>query len=153
MVDFVKEFKKAYNGDAWHGNNISKVISSVKATQAFQHPIPNAHSIAELVIHLTGWTEEVVSRFKGKLPSDPVRGDWPLPSGFSTENWDTIVNEFNLANEAVLEVTGAIDTANWDVLLPGKESSLKQSNHFELLNGLIQHHAYHAGQIALLTKF
>ena len=78
MIDFANELRKGYNGDAWHGNSLSAIISSVNKDQIFKRPIPNAHTIAELVLHLTSWTEEVFSRLEGNLAKEPEKGDWPM---------------------------------------------------------------------------
>ncbi|SHG84933.1 DinB family protein [Pedobacter caeni] len=153
MIDFAKELRKAYDGDAWHGNNISTVVASVKVAQAFTHPIPDAHSIAELVLHLSSWTEEVISRLSGNLPKEPLKGDWPVPAHQTDEYWEVIVNDFDRINEDLLALVNQFSEEQWSAELFTGPMPTRTLSHFELLNGLIQHHAYHAGQIALLSKF
>ncbi|MES2830273.1 MAG: DinB family protein [Bacteroidota bacterium] len=151
MIDYVAELRKAYNGNAWHGNNASHIISEVVAHQYFAHPIPNAHSIAEIVLHLTSWTDEVASRLTGNLPADPIAGDWPFPKEETSAEWNNIVSDFHLANERLINLIIFFSVDDWNLSVKGSSSeSIKYS---ELLNGLLQHHAYHAGQISLLSKF
>ena len=71
MINLVEELKKAYNGYAWHGNNTLSLLVTADVQKVFNHPIPNAHSIAELVLHLTAWTEEVNERIKGHWQKSP----------------------------------------------------------------------------------
>jgi len=153
MIDFANELRKAYSGDAWHGNNISTVIAAVKVGQAFAHPIPGAHSIAELVLHLSSWTEEVISRLSGNLPKEPLKGDWPIPLYKTEAQWKVILTDFNQINEDLLILVAQFSEEQWSAKLFTGPMPITALSHFELLNGLIQHHAYHGGQIALLSKF
>ena len=150
MIDYVNELRKAYNGDAWHGNNISALIAMADVDQVFKHPISDAHSISEIVLHLTSWTQEVASRLMGENSREPINGDWPLPKAETYAEWDFIVSDFNLENEKLISLIIGFSKENW--LQQVKRDSDGDHNYAELLNGLIQHHAYHAGQIALLLK-
>lgn len=151
MIDFANELRKAYNSDAWHGNNISTVISSVKDGQAFKRPVPNAHTIAELVLHMTAWTEEVISRLMGNETKEPESGDWPEVKEETATSWDVILRDFHIANEKLINLTMMMDNEQWQENV--NHASGARLTKWELLNGLIQHHAYHGGQIALLLKF
>lgn len=151
MIDFSNELRKAYIGDAWHGNNVSHIISSVKDNQAFSRPIADAHSIAEIVLHLTSWTEEVSSRLMGKISAEPAKGDWPNPIEETTTAWDAIVSDFHIENEKLINLSMSFMADDWAKHV--QTPSGRGLSYFELFNGLIQHHAYHAGQISLLLKF
>lgn len=155
MINLADELSKAYNGDAWHGNNVLSLISGADPTKVFTHPIPNAHSIAELVLHLTAWTEEATERLSGQSAKEPKRGDWPSPVEQSENAWEFMVNDFKRANENLLMVVANLDGDSWSKeIVDERDPSLGTGvDHAQLLNGLIQHHAYHAGQIALLLKF
>ncbi|RYD72929.1 MAG: hypothetical protein EOP55_17975, partial [Sphingobacteriales bacterium] len=79
MFNISNEIKKSFNGDAWHGNHVMQTLNNVKPENAFTHFIPDAHSIAEIALHLTAWTEEVTSRLLGNAAAEPQIGDWPQP--------------------------------------------------------------------------
>ena len=155
MLDLVDELKKAYNGDAWHGNHTLSLLVSADPQKVFTHPIPNAHSIAELVLHLTAWTEEVIERINGTPAKEPIRGDWPKPVETSAAEWDLMVNDFKKANDKLIELIGNLNVSNWATEIVDERNRELGSgvNNAQLVNGLIQHHAYHSGQIALLSKF
>jgi uncharacterized damage-inducible protein DinB len=153
MINLIDELKKAYNGDAWHGNNVLNLLLKTNPQKAFTHPIPNSHSIAELVLHLTAWTEEVTSRLEGTQPKEPLRGDWPEPIEKSEAEWSLIIKDFQKANEKLLDLIQKFpqENAYWN-----DQSNLgidTKVNKAQLINGFIQHHAYHSGQIALLQNF
>jgi len=150
MIDLANELKKAYSGDAWHGNNLSSIISSVRDYQVFKRPVPG-HTIAELVFHLTAWTDEVISRLMENVAGEPEIGDWPIVTEDSTVAWGTILRGFHLANEKLINFVLMMTK---DQLEQGVNStSGEKSTNYELIIGLIQHHAYHGGQISLLLKF
>ena len=154
MINLVDELQKAYNGDAWHGNNTLSLLSAVNPNKAFTHPIPNAHSIAEIVLHLIAWTEEVLDRLNGLQAKEPSRGDWPFPKEKTEVDWKVILEEFKSINQKLLEFVNNYNASNWlnDIKDQRNRALGTGVNNAQLLNGLIQHHAYHAGQIALLTK-
>lgn len=151
MIDFANELRKGYNGDAWHGNSVSAILALVNKDQIFNRPIPNVHSIAEIVLHLTSWTEEVFSRLEGNIAKEPENGGWPKAKEETMQEWNAIVSEFRLANEKLLYLAMEISEDQWDSAV--RQETGTKLNYFELLNGLVQHHAYHAGQISLLLKF
>ncbi|RZK60066.1 MAG: DinB family protein [Pedobacter sp.] len=155
MINLVDELQKAYNGDAWHGSNTLSLLEIANAEKVFTHPIPNAHSIAELVLHLISWTEEVLDRINGETAKEPTRGDWPMPTEMSETGWDEILNQFRSANQKLIKALDKFESLSWsnevkDERIPSLGSGV---NNAKLINGLIQHHAYHSGQIALLLKF
>jgi len=151
MIDIANELKKAYSGDAWHGNNLSSIISSVKDGQVFKRPIPSAHTIAELVLHLTAWTDEVISRLIGNEVKEPESGDWPEITEESAAAWETILRGFHVANEKLINFTLMMTEDQWREKV--NYPSGGRITNYELVNGLIQHHVYHGGQISLLLKF
>ncbi|TKC04792.1 DinB family protein [Pedobacter polaris] len=155
MIDLVDELKKAYTGDAWHGNNTLSLLLTANPAKVFTHPIPNAHSIAELVLHLTAWTEEVVDRISGQGAKEPAKGDWPETKEMSESQWQSILEEFKTANDKLIELVNIFQPSQWsnDVKDERDRELGAGVNNAQLINGLIQHHAYHSGQIALLLKF
>jgi hypothetical protein len=54
------QLKRAYEGGAWHGPSVREALVGVTAQQAHARPLPNAHSIWELVHHIAVW--EIVGR-------------------------------------------------------------------------------------------
>jgi uncharacterized damage-inducible protein DinB len=59
------QIHRAFEGDAWHGDSILELLKDVNAATAAARPIPNAHSIWELVLHITAWDDAVRRRAGG----------------------------------------------------------------------------------------
>ncbi|RDC54857.1 hypothetical protein DU508_18730 [Pedobacter chinensis] len=155
MLNITNEIRKAFNGDAWHGNHAMQILNNVKPENAFEHFIPNAHSIAEIALHLTAWTEEVTSRLMGEPAAEPAMGDWPVPEKKTPQAWEKIIFDFKVANDELIRHCETIKDNEWNNEVMDERNPALGSGvtNAELLNGLAQHHAYHSGQIALLSKF
>jgi uncharacterized damage-inducible protein DinB len=153
--DIITELRKAFNGDAWHGGNLMQQLNLVEPADAFIHFIPNAHSIAELVLHITAWTDEVNSRLLGATAKEPAAGDWPTPQAETIKEWEKIVFDCKTSNEELIRVCDGLSMLDWESEVNDerdRELGTGVTN-LALVNGLIQHHAYHSGQIGLLLKF
>ncbi|WP_412467399.1 DinB family protein [Pedobacter sp. KLB.chiD] len=155
MFSITNEIKKAFNGDAWHGNHVMQTLNNVNPESAFSHFVPGAHSIAEIALHLTAWTEEVSSRLIGKPATEPERGDWPATEERTSRAWERIIFDFKTANEELIRVCESLKDSQWNEEVKDERNPALGTGvtNAELLSGLIQHHAYHSGQIALLSKF
>jgi uncharacterized damage-inducible protein DinB len=145
-----EQIRLAHDGEAWHGSGLEQILVDVSAVQAASKPVPNAHSIWELVLHLTGWTREVARRLEGAPAGAPPEGDWPPVGVVSPSNW----NAARLAlAEAHRELVRAVTRAPVERLasrVNGKGEGAE--TYAEMLHGLTQHDAYHGGQISLLKK-
>ena len=73
----VDELQREYGGDAWYGSSLRDILKDVTAAQAAARPVLHAHSIWELVLHVTAWKREVAARIQGRPAGEPAEGDWP----------------------------------------------------------------------------
>jgi hypothetical protein len=56
-----EDLRRVYDGAPWHGSSITEVLKGVDADVAARRSIPRAHTIWEIVLHMTAWTREVAS--------------------------------------------------------------------------------------------
>jgi hypothetical protein len=155
-MNIYQQFHHGFQGEPWHGKSAMAIIDASDPAKVFTHWIPNAHSIAELVIHLTGWTEEALSRLDGKEAGDPRRGDWPPVVQKSAGAWQHIKEEFRNAHRQLMERIANLDEDAWEFKTIDHREGLDEGaadTYAELINGIVQHLAYHSGQISLLQKF
>jgi hypothetical protein len=83
----VDQFQRAHDGDTWHGSPLTKNLEGITAEQAAKRPPNGAHSIWELVLHATGWRNEVARRATGQPSGEPPEGDWPEVGDHSPARW------------------------------------------------------------------
>ncbi|HEV7838068.1 MAG TPA: hypothetical protein VGO75_08390, partial [Gemmatimonadaceae bacterium] len=56
LVALRQDLHNVYEGAPWHGSSITQVLEGIDAKVAASRPIPHAHTIWEIVLHMTGWT-------------------------------------------------------------------------------------------------
>ena len=148
------QLERAYCGDAWHGPSVRSVLNGVDAETAVGRPEPSAHSICEIVLHLTAWTQEVTRRLRDGVARTPEAGDWPSRMVTSESDWQAVVAALDDANAELITVIRTMDDDRLsDVVGEAREAALGTGvTRYVMLHGLVQHHVYHAGQISLLKR-
>lgn len=153
-INLKNELQKAFEDEPWHGPSLITVLNEVSADVVNRKP-GNAHSIAEIVYHLSGWTEECTSRLNGFEPQQPKRGDWPESLVVDEEGWKALKEELILAHKKFHDKISSMGDAEWQNLIGSlnNDSSVGANiTSAETVSGIIQHYAYHAGQIILLVR-
>lgn len=149
------ELEKILSGDAWYGPPVYEGIDKISFEIAYERPANGAHTIAEIVLHMLGWTMEVIRRMQGGKAGMPQGGDWPDPGAPDEERWKVMINDLKLANVNLIGLIQKFPEEKWeeptndDRNEPGLGAGV---NYDQLINGLIQHHVYHAGQIGILNR-
>ncbi len=146
--------QRSISGDPWHGPSLDVLLADVTPEQAFAHPVPGAHSIVELVLHVTAWTLEVGSRLRGGPPALPAIGDWPEPRQCSDARWESALGDLHAAHSDIVRLVRTFDPLRFSELVgPARDRVLGAGvSHGTMLLGLAQHAAYHGGQVAILKR-
>ncbi|MGZ3764771.1 MAG: DinB family protein [Mucilaginibacter sp.] len=149
-----QELEKVLSGDPWYGDPVYKIIEQVSFEAAFEKSPGAAHTIAEIVLHMLAWTEEVLDRMNGLTSSIPTSGDWPPTGNPDEQKWQNYVNDLKLVNVNLLGVIRDFPEERWGEPTSDQLDLDEGSgwSYEENINGLIQHHIYHAGQIAILNR-
>lgn len=141
-------------GQAWYGTPIYTILETVSFEAAYEKPERASHSIAEIVMHLLAWTEEAISRMQAKPAGQPYRGDWPDTGRPDEQKWLQLIAGFKLANVELTQLISAFADESWTEQVNDSRNNYTgyAATYEALINGIIQHHVYHAGQISLLNK-
>ena len=134
-------------GDAWHGSCVEAVLSDITQEQAAAKPIPDAHSIWTLVLHISAWVDTVRRRVEGENVELSDDEDWPRVRDISPAAWDAVRRELVQAHDRLAQAVAQLDDDRLDDHAIGDQPDL-----YIQINGVIEHTLYHAGQIALLKK-
>ena len=137
------QLHRAYEGPA------REVLAGVTSQTAAQRPIPGAHTIWELVLHLTVWMSVPTRRIAGaEIPTLPPDQDWPAAPEPSESGWQQALDRLAEAHcNLESEVRKLTDDRLREKVLGEVPYSI-----YTMLHGVVQHNLYHAGQIALLKK-
>jgi uncharacterized damage-inducible protein DinB len=142
------QLERALNGDAWHGPSWREALEGVGLQAALQRPIPNAHGIGEIVLHVTTWQDVARRRLAGETPPQPTdEQDWPRASFASEAEWRAATERLFETGRALAETIARFPEAR---LL--EERGNQTGTWYALMIGILQHDLYHAGQVGLLKK-
>ncbi len=141
------QLRRAIHGEAWHGPAILEILDGVNAQAAAAHPVPNAHSIWELLNHVTAWTRAIMRRMDGRAVELDGDANFPPVANSSEQAWQRAVSDFRAAQDELLSKLASVTPDQLRATVPGR-----QYNFLFMFDGLVQHHLYHAGQMALLKK-
>lgn len=141
------QIQRAVQGDAWHGPAWHDVLEGVGREAALKKPLPGAHSIAELVLHVTNWHDVVRRRLAGEIPNVTDEQDWPKAAFATEEEWQSAVVKLRESGVALRDAVAVFPPER----LAEKRSNVDQT-WYMLLAGILQHDIYHAGQAGMLKK-
>jgi uncharacterized damage-inducible protein DinB len=139
------QLHRAYRGPAWHGPSLKAILMEVTADRAAIRPASGAHSIWEIVLHITAWLRmgrERLTASEARVVSDEE--DWPEPDRSWTETLAALEREERALEEAILRFP--------DERLQERAPAAEPQTFYVLLHGVVQHTLYHAGQIIVLNK-
>lgn len=144
------ELRRAFYGEAWHGDSLFEILAGITGAQAAARPVPNAHSIWELVLHNSAWDGAALRRMTGVATALTGDANFPPVAETSEAAWKQALEKVRRVHDELIEAVSNFPEARLAEQVPGKEGA--HYNFAYMLHGLAQHAAYHAGQIALLRK-
>jgi uncharacterized damage-inducible protein DinB len=145
------QLERSFRGGAWHGPAVAETLAGVEESTAAARPILGAHSIWEIVRHMTVWNDVPRRRLDGEglqsLPGLPAERDWPPVRDVSAGAWQAALTALENVHAALHARILALADAQLDDPVTGSDPTVRG-----MLFGVLQHNAYHAGQITLLRK-
>jgi uncharacterized damage-inducible protein DinB len=143
LQQYKEDFQRVYDGNPWLGKSIQKSLHGIDAEHAFHRPIPNGHTIVELLRHMISWRQVLIEKLKRSGKPQP-----PQKTTFQTEKfgknqseiWDNLQTEFEKQHGEIQDLLGNL------IQKPRKPLPMR------VIHGVIQHDIYHLGQIVLLKK-
>ena len=142
------QLEKAFHGGAWHGPSWKEALEGVGRREAVHRPISEAHSIAEILLHVATWNDVVRRRLAGESPAQPTdEEDWPSATFPNDEAWSQAVARFSETGRALKQTVEKFPEEKLHAKRPGLDGTW-----YDLMIGQLQHALYHAGQVSLLRK-
>jgi uncharacterized damage-inducible protein DinB len=148
LAGIIDDLERGFNGDAWHGPPLCKGLDGVMAEMASARPIPVGHSIWEIVAHLSAWDDVIGRRIsESRAIEAPDSGDFPPVAEKGAAAWSDALSELHHQHARLIEIVTGSDEAGLRERVVGNDYSVAH-----MLPGVMQHMAYHAGQIAPIRK-
>ena len=144
------QLRRAFDGEAWHGDSLFEILQGVTAAQAAARPIKSAHTIWELVLHIAAWDDAVLRRLGGVAVTLSDTENFPTVADTSETAWQNTLAKVRSAHEKLVGAVASLSDSQFHDVVPGKEGA--HYTFYYMLHGVVQHELYHAGQIGLLKK-
>jgi uncharacterized damage-inducible protein DinB len=142
------QLRRAHQGEAWHGPSLEETLAGVSAGQAAARPLAKAHTMWEIVQHISVWENVIRRRLSGEVVVDlSPEQDWPAISDSSEAAWKRTREDLERGLEELQQVIARLDDRRLSEPVPGLGYNV-----YFMLHGAVQHALYHAGQIALLKR-
>lgn len=141
------QLRRAFNGSAWHGPALLELLQDVDAVQAAAKPLRKVHSIWELTLHITAWDRAVRRRLSGEKLQLTGLQDFPRVLKPTKAAWRQAVRKCARTHDALVKTVAGLPEPRLRDRVPGKRYDFAF-----MLEGVVQHELYHAGQIAILKK-
>ena len=155
LVEYIiNQLEENQQGKVWIGPNYEKHLSGINEENAFIRPLPDLHSVAEIISHLNTWQQETILKIntgKGSL-TDDAEANWYSNEKLKAKTWAVVLNEYRTSLAEVI------------ALLKTKEDSFLLEQYYDtdfkghypysfVINGMLHHNLYHLGQIGIIVKY
>jgi uncharacterized damage-inducible protein DinB len=141
------QLRRAFDGSAWHGPALLELLEDVDAATAAARPLPDVHSIWELVLHVAVWDDAALRRLDGKKWQPTGLANFPPVNRATEAGWRKAVAVTKRTHDRLVKTVAALPDSRLGDRVPGKRYDF-----YHMLHGVAQHELYHAGQIAILKK-
>lgn len=134
-------------GSPYYGPSTLETLKNINAGMAAKKPAWSAHSIWELVSHITAEMQYALAILEDNAgPWVEGQTTWPVQEDFSEVAWQLSLQGLKDANQNLVR---AIKQQDDDIL--DKNPIRVRSPYYLMLHGTLQHAIFHTGQISLLT--
>jgi uncharacterized damage-inducible protein DinB len=142
-----EQFRRVFDGSAWHGPALLELLEDVAAATAAAKPLPNVHSIWELVLHIAAWDNATLRLLAGEKCQPEGEENFPTPPKPTEAAWRRAIAQMKRTHNTLVKTVAKLPDSRLRDRVPGKKYDFRF-----MLHGVVQHELYHAGQIAVLKK-
>lgn len=149
LENTIGQLKDVQNGITWYDDNIENKIKQISENQAFIRPIPEIHSVAEIISHIWVWRIDTLKKLKGIESNLTLESpeNWKGNEELKTLGWNKLKMDLSNSQKELAE------------FLMDKDDEYLENNKYEgkytlkyMIEGIIHHDLYHLGQIGITIK-
>jgi len=144
----VKLFEDLFEGSPWIDVTIMGTLKGINSKNAFKKLSANQNSIWEIVNHLINWRLNVLQRVQGKVITTPHNNYFESITDSSTSAWERTLKELQNSQTQWVKFLKDLKQVTFSKVYLNNKMT-----YYEHIHGIIQHDAYHLGQITLLAKY
>lgn len=149
VESIIQKIERTLYGEPWYGKAIVTILEEVDSHHAHLQKGGSSHTMLDILYHMITWAEFTLKRLQRDDTYDLKKAeemDWRKIDG-KIHTWKKGLAAYKNFHKEIITALQKVD----DSFLVDMVDYRKYNFRF-LLNGLIEHNIYHAGQIALLNK-
>ncbi len=143
----IRLFEDLYDGNCWLDITLHETLSNISAEQAAKKISPQWNSIWQITNHLISWRQNVLLRVMGKIIETPPDNYISPVNDTSEAAWANTLQHLKDTQHQWISFLESFIEVEFERIYPPNGHT-----YFEHIHGIIQHDAYHLGQIVLLAK-
>lgn len=140
-----KVISDQYDGDPWLDVTIKDILKDISATDA-DKKISDLNSIWQIVNHMIEWREVLWKKLNGEKVIVTENNFIEEIEDPSEEEWKLTLRRFDRSQKNIINFLSGLKDFDNDKVFPNGHTAN------EHLQAIIQHDAYHLGQIVVLKK-
>ena len=140
-------FSDIYDGDPWIDVTLTGTLEKISPESAAKRIIPHCNTVWEIVNHIISWRENVLQRVQGKVMITPDNNYFTAIADQSSIAWEKTLQALKNSQLQWIAFLEKLKEEDLEKIYPGNDSA-----YYKHIYGIIQHDAYHLGQIILLIK-
>lgn len=152
----IKRLETVNSGEPWFGRSVYSLLEEVNGRKVYINPTNQAggpdsseHSLIEIFYHMITWSDFTLKRIEKDKINDLAAAeklDWRIIDP-KNHNWKKGLAEFKTTHKKIIALLKKEDDDFLNQIV-----DYRKYNFRFLINGMIEHNIYHAGQIVYLNK-
>jgi uncharacterized damage-inducible protein DinB len=143
----IKLFDGLYQGHPWLDVTFMDTLKNMTAQQAAKKIHPGCNSVWEVLNHLISWRLAILERIEGHDVKSPENNFFSPVTDQSVSAWNKTLINLEDSQKKWVNYLREFSTDRFDQI-----PDTRPFTRYELIHGILQHDAYHLGQIKILSK-
>ena len=143
----IKMFDDLYQGHPWLDVTFMDTLKNMPAEQAAKKLHPGWNSVWEVLNHLISWRLAILERIEGHEVKSPENNFFSPVTDQSDSAWNKTLKNLEDSQNKWVNYLRDFSTDRFDQVPDSRPFT-----RYELIHGILQHDAYHLGQIRILSK-
>lgn len=143
LANIIALLENTFEGKPWHGPSVIDVLKEIDPSSTSVKS-GKAHTIAQLVSHMTVWRTFVAARLEGEKFKITEEMNFP-----ENPDWNQSVADLKTSQQKLLKALHAFPENKLHELV---FSAKYDYTYYAMIHGAIHHDLYHLGQIIILQR-
>ena len=149
IQSIIRRIENVNSGTPWFGRAVYALLDEVDPKKSYEKPEGSEHSLIDLLYHMITWADFSLKRLQQDKENDLAAAeklDWRKIDP-KVHTWKKGLAEFKSIHKKIIAILKKKDDGFLKEIV-----DYRNYNYRFLLNGMIEHNIYHAGQVAYLKK-